>query len=276
MVVEMTSLQGIMGGHYARLAKEPDAVAEAIAEQYNAVSVTKPGLALALADRLDSLIGLFAAGLAPKGSNDPYALRRAAIQIIENLVGNQVPFDLRQAVINAAPLLPIPAGEETVEDVLVFVKNRLENYLVEKGIRTSVVRAVLAAQGHDPYSADRAATELDEQVTKPDWPTLLDAYARCARISRDQPEGEVRADALRLAEEKELLAAIRRAEARLDGTIPTFVGALSDAEPAITAFFDSVLVMDDDEAIRLNRVALVQRVVLLADGLVDLSYLEGF
>src|SRR5262249_39772320 len=71
MVVEMTSLQGIMGGHYARLSGKSDAVAAALAEQYNPVSTTRPGLALALADRLDSLLGLFAVGLAPKGSNDP-------------------------------------------------------------------------------------------------------------------------------------------------------------------------------------------------------------
>ena len=83
MVVEMTALQGIMGGIYARLSGESDAVAAAIAEQYEAVSKTRAGLALALADRLDSLIGLFAAGLAPKGSNDPFALRRAALHLIE-------------------------------------------------------------------------------------------------------------------------------------------------------------------------------------------------
>lgn len=276
MVVEMTSLQGIMGGHYARLNNEPDAVAEAIAEQYEAVSETRAGLALALADRLDSLAGLFAAGLAPKGSNDPYALRRAAIQIIENLVGNLVPFDLRHSLRSAVLLLPLPAGEETVEEVLTFINNRLENYLVEKGIRTSVVRAVLAEQGHDPYLADRAAAELDGEVQNSEWPALLDAYARCARISRDQPAAQVRSAALQLPEEKQLLAAIERCEASLDGTIPAFVQALRKAEPDITSFFDSVLVMDDDEAIRQNRLALVQRVVALADGLADLSYLEGF
>jgi glycyl-tRNA synthetase len=276
MVVEMTSLQGIMGGHYARLNREPEAVAGAIAEQYEAVSTTGPGLALALADRLDSLAGLFAAGLAPKGSNDPYALRRAAIQIIENLIGNEVPFDLRQALESATPLLPLPAGQETIDEVMSFVNNRLENYLVEKGIRTSVVRAVLAEQGHDPYSADRAAAELDAEVLDSEWPALLDAYARCARISRDQPAAQVRPAALQLAEEKQLLAAVEHSEAQLDGTIPAFVLALRKVEPAITSFFDSVLVMDDDEAVRQNRLALVQRVVALADGLADLSFLEGF
>ncbi|MCP4423329.1 MAG: glycine--tRNA ligase subunit beta, partial [Chloroflexi bacterium] len=107
MVVEMTSLQGVMGGHYARKNGEPEAVAAAIAEQYNAVSQTKPGLALALVDRLDSLMGLFAAGLAPKGSNDPFALRRAALHIIENLTANQISFDLQAGFRAAVEYLPL-------------------------------------------------------------------------------------------------------------------------------------------------------------------------
>jgi glycyl-tRNA synthetase len=276
MVVEMTSLQGIMGGHYARISKEPNAVAEAIAEQYQTVSQTRPGLALALADRLDSLMGLFAAGLAPKGSNDPFALRRAAIQINENLIGNQIDFDSREALRVAVPLLPVPAGDETVDQVLIFINNRLETHLIEKGVRTSVVRAILAAQGHNPYAAERAAAELNEVVKEQSWPRLLDAYARSARITRDQPAFELRPEALSLPEEQMLMAAIEGGRARLDGSIPGFVAALNDMEPAITTFFDSVLVMDDDESVRQNRVALVRRIVGLADGLVDLSYLEGF
>ena len=92
MVVEMTSLQGIMGGHYARMSGESEAVALALAEQYNPVSTTRPGLALALADRLDSLLGLFAVGLAPRGSNDPFALRRAALGVIERPGGQSGTF----------------------------------------------------------------------------------------------------------------------------------------------------------------------------------------
>jgi len=276
MVVEMTSLQGIMGGHYARLAGEPEPVAEAIAEQYEAISKTGPGLALALADRLDSLIGLFAAGLAPKGSNDPFALRRAAIQIIDNLIDNQVDFDLRRALASAAPLLPIPADQATIDEVLTFVDNRLETYLVEKGYRTSVVRAILAEQGHNPASADLAAAQLDQAVKAQEWPQLLDAYARCARITRDQPNYTLHLEALTLPEEVRLMAAIERNHSNLDGTIAAFVAALADMEPAISDFFDNVLVMDQEEAVRQNRVALVQRVVALADGLADLSYLEGF
>ncbi len=185
MVVEMTSLQGIMGAHYARLNREPEAVATAIGEQYKAVSKSGPGLALALADRLDSLIGLFSVGLAPKGSNDPYALRRAAIQIIENLISNKIPFDLRAALDAGRTLLPVEAGPESVDEVLGFAINRLETYLIEQGVRTSVVRGILAEQGHDPFSASRAAAELAVEVNREKWPALLDAYARCVRITRE-------------------------------------------------------------------------------------------
>ena len=114
----MTSLQGIMGGHYARTSGEPEVVAAALAEQYNPVSITRPGLALALADRLDSLSGLFAVGLAPRGSNDPFALRRAALGVIENLVANQRPCDVRQVLAEAAQLLPVASDAETRAAVL--------------------------------------------------------------------------------------------------------------------------------------------------------------
>jgi glycyl-tRNA synthetase len=276
MVVEMTSLQGIIGGQYARLSGESESVAKAIAEQYLVVSRTRPGLALALADRIDSLVGLFAAGLAPKGSNDPFALRRAAIQIVENLIENEVEFDLREAVIAALPALPVPASEETSGEVLEFINNRLETYLLEGGIRTSVVRAVLAEQGTDPFSASKAAATLNKIVKEETWPSLLDSYSRCVRIVRDQPLYELRPDVLELEEELQLLAAYEQAVISLDGSVASFVSALADMEPAISQFFDNVLVMDDDVQVRQNRLALLQKITGLAQGIADLSYLEGF
>ena len=276
MVVEMTSLQGIMGGHYARLNREPEAVALAIEEQYKAVSRTGPGLALALADRLDSLIALFSVGLGPKGSNDPFALRRAAIQVLENLISNGISFDLRDALEAGRALLPVEAGTESVDEVLGFASSRLETYLNEQGIRTSVVRAVLVEQGHDPFSASRAAIELAGEVERDKWPKLLDAYARCVRITREQPDCQLHPANLILAEEKVLLEAYENAAANLDGSITSLVAALSGLEPAISSFFDNVLVMDEDASIRENRLALLQRIAGLAKGIADLSQLEGF
>jgi glycyl-tRNA synthetase len=276
MVVEMTSLQGVMGGHYARLSGEAEEVAAAIAEQYEAVSHTRPGLALALSDRLDSLAGLFALGLAPTGSNDPFALRRAAIQIVENLVANAVDFDLQEAVSVASALLPVEAPAESVDEVLAFVSSRLETHLQEQGIRTSVVRAVLAEQAHNPHAAHRAAADLDEIVKRETWPPLLDAYARSARITREQPRFELDAALLAMIEEKALWAAYDAAAHSLDGSVSSLVAALAELEPAISRFFDKVLVMDEDERTRQNRLALLQQITGLPQGIADLSQLEGF
>jgi len=277
MVVEMTALQGIMGGFYAQRGGEPEAVVAAISEQYSAVSQTRPGLALALADRLDSLMGLFAAGLAPKGSNDPFALRRAAIQIIENLTHNQIAFDLRQGLAAAAQLLPIPAPAEQQAAVLAFITGRLEALLSEQGLRTAVVRAVLAEQGHNPYRAGQTAAALQEALNLNDWPQLLDAYARCARIVRSQPgDYRLQPEALALPEEQALWSAYQAVEAEVDGRLPSFITGLRDLEPAITHFFDAVLVMDEDAAVRHNRLALLQQITRLSTGIADLSQLEGF
>ena len=277
MVVEMTSLQGIMGGHYARRSGESDAVAEAIAGQYNAVSSSKPGLALALADRLDSLAGLFAAGLAPKGSNDPFALRRAALHLIENLVTHEQPFDLRAAFSAAAELLPIPCDAAVLDKVMGFVNGRLEGLLRDQGYAASVVKAVLAEQGNNPYVATQTAVALSEAISAEDWPELLDAYARCVRITRSLTEQfSLQPDAFALPAEKQLLAAYQKAAAAQDGTIPSFVASLRTMKPAITQFFDDVLVMDEDTAVRNNRLALLQQIANLTSGLADLSQLEGF
>ncbi|MGW8317907.1 MAG: glycine--tRNA ligase subunit beta [Candidatus Promineifilaceae bacterium] len=276
LVVEMTSLQGLMGGHYARLSGESEGVAGAIAEQYEAVSRTRPGLALALADRLDSLMGLFAAGLAPRGSNDPFALRRAAIQIIENLVANETEFDLRQALAAAAQLLPLETPPTAVEEVLTFVDGRLETYLLEQELRTSVVRAVIAEQGHNPYAASRAAQALQKVVHDPSWPSLLDAYARCVRITRDQPSFVLEGERLELSYEKELMAAYVTAAETVNGTVPGLIAGLRILEPSISRFFENVLVMDEDDAVRQNRLALLQQIASIADGIADLSQLEGF
>jgi glycyl-tRNA synthetase len=277
MVVEMTSLQGIMGSHYALKSGESESVAAAIAEQYNAVSKTNPGLALALADRLDSLAGLFAAGLAPKGSNDPFALRRAALHIIENLVANEVSFDLRAGLQAAAEHLPVACDGQILEQVLAFINRRLEVVLREQGQPASVVNAVLAEQGHNPYLAGKTAVALTEAIQVDDWTQLLDAYARCVRITRTQDgQFELRPDAFTIPAERSLLAAYQQAAAGLDGSVPAFVERLRDLVPAINGFFDDVLVMDEDTAVRENRLALLQHIAGLAYGIADLSHLEGF
>lgn len=277
MVVEMTSLQGVMGGHYAQRSGESEAVAAAIAEQYNAVSQTRPGLVLALADRLDSLTGLFAAGLAPKGSNDPFALRRAAIHIIENVVANKLPFDLRAAVAAAAAQQPVVCGQDVQGQVLEFVNGRLEGLLREKEYSASVTKAVLAEQSHNPYAAFKTAAALQQALQMADWQELLDAYARCVRITRTQPKQfTLRPGNFELEAEQKLAMAYQVAAAAQNGEAATFIDSLTILKAPINNFFNEVLVMDEDQQVRENRLALLQHIAALSAGLADLSELEGF
>jgi len=277
MVIEMTSLQGKMGGHYALRGGEPAEVATAIAEQYDAVSSTRPALALALADRLDSLAGLFAAGLGPKGSNDPFGLRRAALQLIENLTAHGQRFDLRAGLDAAGALLPVAWSDAGRAEVMAFIAGRLEGVLRDAGHPAGIVKAVVAENAHDPNAARQAAAALAEAVRLSDWPALLNAYARCVRITRPLPQRyTLRPDDLALPEERAVLDALLAAEVEKDGSVETFVAALRRMEPAITRLFDAVLIMDEDPAVRENRLALLQRVAGLAGGVAELSGLEGF
>jgi glycyl-tRNA synthetase beta subunit len=152
--------------------------------------------------------------------------------------------------------------------------------LREAGYASSVVKAVLAqsAEGaHDPYAARLAAAALSEAVAAPDWAALLNAYARCVRITRPLKETfALRPDDLAVAEERAVLDELLAAEAAKDGSVETFVTSLRHLEPGITRLFEAVMIMDDDPAVRENRLALLQRVAGLAGGVAELAVLEGF
>jgi len=285
MVVEMTSLQGYMGGYYAEKSGEPTEVARAIYEHYlprfagDDGPETQPGLAVGLADRLDSLTGLFAAGLAPSGNKDPFGLRRAALGLVGNLVQKDLSFDLESAVEQAANLQPVEVDAETREAVLEFIVERLRNLLLEEGYKYDVVDAVLAQQGRDPALAAQAVEELSGWVKRPDWIEILPAYSRCVRITRDLGIRYEFDPALKLEPaEKGLYDTLREAEAasRSPGSVDDFLNAFTPVIPSINLFFDDVLVMVEDEQVRENRLGLLQRVASLADGVVDMSRLEGF
>jgi glycyl-tRNA synthetase len=281
MVTEMTSLQGTIGREYALRAGESPDVAEAIGEQYRPVPKSRAGLAVALADRLDSLAGLFAVGLAPTGTKDPFGLRRAAIGIVQALLEHDRELDLVKAVGKAAKLQPVAAGAAIQHEVLAFVAGRLSVVLRDAGYRYDVVEAVLAAQAANPAAAARAAKELQAWVEKDDWSTILPAFARCVRITRDQKKTfAVSPQALVEKEEKDLLRAVKTAETALrrearatpDAVLSSFVPMI----PAVNAFFEKVLVMDKKKSLRENRLGLLQRIAALTQGVADLSKLEGF
>jgi glycyl-tRNA synthetase len=279
MVTEMTSLQGIIGREYALRSGEKQEVAEAIGEQYQPVPRSKIGLAVALADRIDSLVGLFAAGLAPTGAKDPFALRRAALGVVQPLIEKNLSFDLRLAVRQALKLQPVGVKEEVQAQVLDFITGRLSVVLKESGCKYDVVDAVLAEQSDDPARAAEAVKQLQAWVQREDWSTILPAFARCVRITRDQKK-TFKVDIKNFAEKQEeaLFKALEKAESasRSTGSIDDLLTAFVPMIPAVNVFFDKVLVMADDKALRENRLALLQRISEMAKGVVNLSKLEGF
>jgi len=282
MVTEMTSLQGIIGREYALRSGEQKEVAFAIGEQYGTAPRTKIGIAVALADRLDSLVGLFAAGLAPTGAKDPFGLRRAAIGIVQPLIEHDLAFDLGEAVKKAAQLQPIAVAEEVQAQILEFLTGRLSVALKDLGHRYDVVDAVLAEQRNsaNPAAAARAVKQLQMWVVRRDWHTILPAFARCVRIIRSAhvDVGKLRVDSGKFVEqgEKNLYRAIQEAAVSRPESVNDFLDIVVQLIPSINTFFDKVLVMAEDEKVRHNRLALVGEIVSLADGIADLSKLEGF
>ena len=285
MVVDFTSLQGVMGREYALLAGEPPAVADAIAEHYKPSSAggalpgSAPGTVLALADRLDSLVGLFSAGIRPSGANDPYALRRSAQGIVRILAEGEQSLDLGAAIDDTAAHLPGDLTPEARADVLDFLRTRLEVQLRDAGQPADVVSAVLVVQGQDPARAVQSVSALADRTAADDWERTLTAYARCARIVRGREDVPVTVDADRLSEpaELELNTAVDQATANLNGDdISAVIDTLAELAPAIDRFFEDVLVMADDPGVRAARLALVGRVARLPERVADLSAMEGF
>lgn len=285
LVIEFTSLQGYMGREYALQSREEEAVATAIFEHYlprsadDVAPETGPGLALGLANRLDSLVGLFGVGLAPTGSADPYHMRRDALGMVQNLVARQIPLALRPLLAEAAALMPVPVSEETLADVSAFITERLRGWLRDHGFRYDVVDAVLAERGDDPYGAYRTVAQLNVWVERDDWMDLLNAYGRCIRIVRGLEERfEFRPGVDAEPATAALRAAYQQARTQLRPTsdVDRLLSALRPMIPAINHFFDAVLVMHEDQSLRQVRLGLMQDLWDLSRDIVDLTRLEGF
>lgn len=285
MVIEMTSLQGVMGRYYARRASETEEVAQGIFEHYlprtadDSLPAGNAGTLVGIADRLDSLAGLFAVGLAPTGNKDPFALRRTALGLVQILIAKNIDFDLSNALAEAARLQPVPCGEDIQNAILEFITGRVHGLLLERGMRYDVVDAVEQAQANNPARAAEYAVILNDFVTRPEWQDILPAYSRSVRITRDLgKQYQVRAETLAETEEQALYGSLLAAEERI-GASENLQIALNEVEALVSPinnFFDRLLVMADDLEIRANRLGLLQRVAGLIKPFADLSKLEGF
>jgi glycyl-tRNA synthetase len=287
MVVEMTSLQGTMAREYGLKFGEDPAVAEAVYEHYlprfagDAVPQSRPGLVVGLANRLDSLAGLFVVGLAPTGSSDPYHLRRDALGLVQNLITHELAFSVQVGLEAAAQLMPVEVSDDALAAALDFVVERLRGILRDE-FRYDAVDGVLAARGDDPFRARQAVEELSGWVARDDWSRILENYARCVRITRDLEERfTLDPDRFVQPAEKELYKAYQEARAQVtpQSTVGEFLNAFLPLVDVIDGYFakeSGVLVMAEEQALRENRLAQLQHIAGLASGIVDLSRLEGF
>ncbi|PJF43535.1 MAG: glycine--tRNA ligase subunit alpha/beta [Phototrophicales bacterium] len=285
MVIEFTSLQGVMGRIYALHSGEQPEVADAILQHWlprsadDALPAGAAGVILALADRLDSLVGLFAVGIMPTASADPFALRRAALGVIQILLDQNLELDLREAIDLVAHYQPVSVSNESKRAVLEFIIGRFRVYLEDSIYPHDVIEAVLAAQGHNPVRSIAGLAELYKWTQQENWEAILDSYARCARIVREQPDYELHPDKFTENAEKELFEAYMRAKQNLHplmNNVDRFLAVFTTLVPYITGFFEEVMVMAEDQAVRQNRLSLLQHIVALARNYADLSKLQGF
>ncbi len=292
MVGEFPELQGTMGRYYASAMGESGAVADAIDQAYaprvagDAIAVTALGQAVAVAERLDTLAGGFAAGLKPSGNKDPFALRRNALGLARTLIegGLELPLQplLRQAM--DAVVARVGSGDAAAlaDELGGFVFERLRSYYADQGFGATQFDAVAALGASGVTSLpdfDRRLRAIAEFAQLPEAPALAAANKRIRNILRKH-EGVVpdEVDGARLVEpaERELHAAVNAALADTapllaDGDYVGVLRRLAALRPAVDAFFDGVLVMADDPAVRDNRLALLRR---LADRFAAVAAVE--
>lgn len=285
MVAEMSSLQGIMGREYALREGIDLHVANAIREHWlpaglgGALPSTDAARLLALADKFDSLVGLLAVGLTPTSSSDAFGLRRTALGILQILVNSQMSVDLRPIIDRVASSQPVTVGLAHKQEALNFLMVRLENWFNDNVyVPIDVVKAVLTEQAHNPYRAVQGVDQLATWVQREDWESILDSFARCVRITRNETARQVNTALLTRPQESELYAKCLLARDSLgaESNAGEFLSAFEHMVSTVTAFFDNVLVHDDDIDIRNNRIALLQLISKMQDGRADLSKLENF
>lgn len=289
MVYEFTELQGIMGKYYALESGEPQEVAQAIEDHYHprfagdSLPQTPSGRALALADRLDTLCGIFAIGQKPTGNKDPFALRRAALGVIRLLIENQVSTDIQALLETALDALPITVENRTVllEELQGFLLERLRGYLAEQSLSHGVIEAVLQVQSRDYFDSFQRAQALQALQGSEAMQSLAQANKRINNILKKQGvEQELTVNPERLQAEdervlhatvEELRPAVQAAQAQRDyGEVLQLTARL---QTPVNAFFDQVMVMADDPELRQNRLALLQDLQGLLHAVGDLSRL---
>jgi glycyl-tRNA synthetase beta chain len=314
MVGEFPELQGIMGTYYALADGETPEVAVAIREHYlprgagDELPATHAGVAVAIADKVDTLAGIFAIGEKPTGTKDPFGLRRAAIGVLRIVIEKRLDLDLQQVIgravelaradvekIAAAAGRPVPAiaTEQVSAEIYDYIMERLRAYYLEgtsaqatvgvATLTTEMFDAVLATKPASPLDFDARLKALSAFLELPESASLTAANKRIANILRKAGEiqqAEIAVENLREGAEVRLFDSMRALREAVSTAIAqreyaNALGRLAQLRPAIDAFFDQVMVMDEDPKLRANRLALLAQLHGLFAGVADLSRLPG-
>jgi glycyl-tRNA synthetase beta chain len=285
MVYEFTELQGVMGREYARIQGEDPVVAKAIYEHYLPVAAggdlpeTDEGAVVSIADKMDTIVGFFAINLVPTGTADPFALRRQALGIINIILDRQYPLNLDALIDKSIALLGEKlkrTPEETKADVLDFFRGRFENQLISQGHPYDVVNAVLALGLSDIVQSLRKIEAMEDFKGHPDYEPLAVAFKRVVNILKGFEGGSVDTARFQEAEEENLHKAFLDISEKVESFIDDeqYKEALSEVarlRKPVDAFFDTVLVMSKDEAVKFNRLSLLEELKTLFYGIADFT-----
>ncbi len=290
MVFEFPELQGVMGRYYALHDGEPVAVADAVAQHYlprfagDDLPATGTAQAVALADRLDSLVGIFAIGQQPSGDKDPFALRRSALGVIRICIEKALNLDLQQLLRTAAATFGRDLDTAAaVDNVFGYIMDRLRGYYQERGVQVDLIDAVLATRPLRLLDIDRRIQACQTFRQLPEAESLAAANKRISNILKKTEQViPDRVDPARLTDtaEKELAGELEAMSAAvlplLDaGDYASALTRLAGLRSSVDAFFDQVMVMVDDDAIRANRLALLKNLGDLFLRVADLSRLQS-
>ncbi|WP_353106089.1 glycine--tRNA ligase subunit beta [Acetoanaerobium noterae] len=284
MVFEFTELQGIMGRYYANLSNEPSEVAEAIYEHYlprfagDELPSTNEGIILALSDRLDSVAGFFAIGIQPTGSQDPYALRRQALGILNIMMEKKLDvrlFDLLDLALENFDFEDMDK-QSVKSDLMSFFELRLKNLFTDMGIRYDVVDAIINIEDSNPFDLLIRAKDLDAWVKNNSVTEALQTFSRISNISKEAIAGKVDEALFAHDSEAKLNTAYNSIKAEVETMLARreYVKALElliSIKDSVDTFFDSVMIMDENMDIRANRLAMLSNIRTTMESVADLS-----
>ncbi len=289
MVGEFPELQGVMGRVYAHDCGEPDTVAEAIGEHYSPrfagddIPLTAAGRIVSISDRVDSLVGIFAAGLRPSGNKDPFALRRSALGLVRILIEADLGLPLNRLLALASNELSeqIEVSPELLLEVREFIVDRLRNYYRDRGYGVELINSVLASPWDTLPDLDRRLQALAGFMGQDAAASLATANKRIGNILRKSDETiseNIDENIFNFDEERLLFEEIMNLEKQVSplfqaGNYEEGLKLLANLKKPVDDFFDAVMVMDEDPDLRNNRLTLLARMKSLFDGVADLSVL---